>query len=288
MRDMFCAAMQGKENGSKSYHVDCATARLLNVFYHWKFVNQHGQRSARLNCNQSIYSPSPSSRPRSRIIQIAGAFLFGTPSGYLRDLENIYVDTVIALPTWRVYIKKLQTEWQEFILNATVVLNSNVALLAIPDVILFPGNPNGTGAGNNVQAYTHMLTSPAAIASYISTIASIAAIVTGLLLVRQNRTKNKDDASVASAYMHTFIENRLGLEVLAILYSLPWALLMWSIISFLVSILIFTFKDTDLITRAPVAAASILGGFLVVCCVYWEWKTGKETRRRTAELHGPY
>jgi hypothetical protein len=77
------------------------------------------------------------------------------------------------------------------------VLNANVAFLAIPNVILFPNNDNQPGGGNNVQFLEHALRSPAAIASYMSTMASLGAIVTGLLLVRQNRTKNKDEMVVA-------------------------------------------------------------------------------------------
>ena len=58
-----------------------------------------------------------------------------------------------------------------------MLLNANVAFLAIPSV-----DPGG-----------HTRT-PAQLASYLSTIASIGSVVTGLLLLRQYRTKPRDSA----------------------------------------------------------------------------------------------
>jgi hypothetical protein len=58
-----------------------------------------------------------------------------------------------------------------------VLLNANVAFLAIPSVD--PGN--------------HIRT-PAQLASYISIVTSIGSVVVGLLLLRQHRTKPHDAA----------------------------------------------------------------------------------------------
>jgi hypothetical protein len=58
-----------------------------------------------------------------------------------------------------------------------VLLNANVAFLAIPSVD--PGD---------------RLRSPAQLASYLSIITSIGSTVTGLLLLRQHRTKPHDAA----------------------------------------------------------------------------------------------
>ena len=62
-------------------------------------------------------------------------------------------------------------------LQGTVLLNANVAFLAIPSV----------DPGDHVRT-------PAQLASYLSIIASIGSTVTGLLLLRQHRTKPQDAA----------------------------------------------------------------------------------------------
>lgn len=84
----------------------------------------------------------------------------------------------------------------------------------------------------------------AQIASFVSTIASIGSTVIGLLLIRQYRLKPKDTAQDAVRecpaeiarfltlctqlnYLASRRHPTLGLETLAIMYSLPYALLMW-------------------------------------------------------------
>ena len=91
-----------------------------------------------------------------------------------------------------------------------MLLNANVAFLAIPSV------DSGDGA-----------ITPAQISSFLSIVTSVGSILLGLLLVRQHRVKSKDTAEEA----HRFLQSRklkgLGLETLAIIYSLPYAMLMW-------------------------------------------------------------
>lgn len=108
-----------------------------------------------------------------------------------------------------------------------MLLNANVALLAIPTVV----DPNGP-------------VTTAEITSYLSIVASIGCILVGLLLIRQHRVKSKDTAedavsddllaliSMNSAFpQNNYLNSRkhetLGIETLAIIYSLPYALLMW-------------------------------------------------------------
>ena len=66
-----------------------------------------------------------------------------------------------------------------------MLLNANVAFLAIPSV--------DPGYG------THR--TPAQLASYLSVVASIGSIVTGLLLQRQHRTKLHDPADEIVSYI---------------------------------------------------------------------------------------
>ena len=68
-------------------------------------------------------------------------------------------------------------------LQATVLLNANVAFLAIPSV------DNGNG----------QLTAPQ-ISSYLSIVTSVGSILLGLLLIRQHRVKSKDTADDAVSH----------------------------------------------------------------------------------------
>lgn len=82
-------------------------------------------------------------------------------------------------------------------IQATVLLNANVAFLAVPLVVNNASIPNiiisnstvkfdySTGQGNQPLP-------PAAVASQISILASLACIILGLLLLRQHRTKARE------------------------------------------------------------------------------------------------
>ena len=91
-----------------------------------------------------------------------------------------------------------------------MLLNANVAFLAIPSV------DNGSGAIN-----------PAQVASYLSILTSVGSILLGLLLIRQHRVKSKDTADDANRFLLSRKHKAMGLETLAIIYSLPYAMLMW-------------------------------------------------------------
>ena len=111
--------------------------------------------------------------------------------------------TDAAINRWSTFIGKLQTEWQEFvlyvrlssylwpslfeleiILQATVLLNANVAFLAIPSVDTGP-----------------YVRDASQIVSYISVIASIGSVITGLLLIRQHRSKKEVAFEVVSTFL---------------------------------------------------------------------------------------
>ena len=79
------------------------------------------------------------------------------------------------------------------------MLTANVGFLAIPGVVL--SNLSGT----NITAASQVVifTSPSQIASSLSVLASIGSIMIGLLLVRHNRTKQKEDpAGAVSEQLH--------------------------------------------------------------------------------------
>ena len=78
-------------------------------------------------------------------------------------------------------------------IQSTVMLTANVGFLAIPGVVLSNLSGSSISAANQVFIFT----SSSQIASSLSVEASIGSIVTGLLLARHNRTKQKEDPAGA-------------------------------------------------------------------------------------------
>jgi hypothetical protein len=129
-------------------------------------------------------------------------------------MEKLWTDEVIIETVWKNFMTKLLAEWEGVILwvciqrrmrvllilqthviviQSTVMLTANVGFLAIPGVVL--SNLSGSSIGGANQVF--IFTSSSQIASSLSVEASIGSIVTGLLLARHNRTKQKEDPAGA-------------------------------------------------------------------------------------------
>jgi len=215
-------------------------------------------RQVRIERNFSVYG-SPLYR-RTLLIKTLSLFLFSAPDFHLKTLQNMWVDGIMHQSVWEECVKKMSIEWQEFVFFATVMLNANVAFLAIQSV--------------DVNSNPHR--SPAQISSYLSVVANVGSIVLGLLLMRQNRTKSKDTTADALAFLAARNHRLLGLETLAILYSLPYALLMWGMLSFLAAFCFMCFQDSSTATRGLVGSPCIAIAVLVGWCVWTSWEKQKE------------
>ncbi|GLB42358.1 putative expressed protein [Lyophyllum shimeji] len=232
----------------------CVVATLMYVFVRERFYNFHGQPGARMGYDQSVYGTGRNKR--SWLVLSLSPMLFFAPEVHLRALEKIWVDGITRNILWTQFLDKLYAEWQEFTLYGTVLLNANVALLTIQSV------DAGRGAGR----------SPAQIASYASIGASIGAIILGLLLVRQNRSKGRDSAADASRFLHRRSNKVMGMETLAIMFALPYALLMWAMVCFLAAFLFVCFDGSDIYTRLLVGATWVAIAALILCCIWMGWE----------------
>jgi hypothetical protein len=176
---------------------------------HWRFLYFHGQKHARLIRNQTVYDKPK--RERSILVTCLSPLLFFAPEVHLREMEKLWTDEVIIETVWKNFMSKLLAEWEGVILwvriqrhnrvrmahaiviQSTVMLAANVGFLAIPGVII----SNLSGSSITEASQVLIFTSSSQIASSLSVEASIGSIVTGLLLARHNRTKQKEDPSEA-------------------------------------------------------------------------------------------
>ncbi|KAI0044956.1 hypothetical protein FA95DRAFT_186460 [Auriscalpium vulgare] len=251
--------------GKESQYLTVSVTRLLAIFAHYKWVYCHGQPHARLDAGHSVYGERP--KGRSWLITLLSPLLFYAPEVHLADIEKLWTDEIIVAVDWKKFIDKLLGEWREFILYATVIMTVNVGFLAIPGVVPV----------NNDNSVSTSL--PAQITSYLSVLGSIGSIIVGLVLVRHNRAKSDDHPSTASQYMTRNKHPRLGMEPLAIIMSLPYALLQWAMLMFLVALLLLCFSSTDIQTRVPVGVFSGITAALMVWCIYHLWMTGDVSLR---------
>ncbi|KAI0280238.1 hypothetical protein BGY98DRAFT_1061030 [Russula aff. rugulosa BPL654] len=258
MRNMMAFVQAAKEATSSLEYYNAGMTRLLSLFAHWRFLYFHGQRHARLLQGQSVYD-----KPRwerSLLITLMSPLLFLAPHAYLREMEKIWVDDIIRDPDWRRFMIKLVAQWKSVILWSTVMLTANVGFLAIPGVVL--SNINGSNLTSASQVT--IFKSPTQIASCLSIQASIGSIVVGMPLLRRHMAKIWSDPTNASTYLYRNSHSAFGLEPMAVVFSLPWAFLVWSVATFFIALLLFCFTISNKATRISVAAVSIMVVMLVV------------------------
>jgi hypothetical protein len=188
---------------------------------HQRFLHFHGQYGARLERDVSVHG---SENHKTIIGKIVSHILFFAPDTHLRVLENIWVDSTICHVPWNKFVSGLTAEWRDYVLYGALLANANIAFLS-----MIPGGHDGD---------TMYLC--ARVATYASVGSSLGAVLVGMLLLRQYRTKVRTSATSAVS-VHD--RNRCGwllirdgqlevlvnrrLEILAIAYSLPYALLVW-------------------------------------------------------------
>ncbi|KAI9458569.1 hypothetical protein BJY52DRAFT_1169896 [Lactarius psammicola] len=259
MKKMLDLVRNAKESSSNSdsdsnsmYHT-AAVTRLLSFFAHWRFLYFHGEKNARLDKHQTVYREAK--RERTFFITLLSPVLFLAPEVHIQEIEKLWTDEVIIETAWKSFVPKLLEEWQELILLSTVMLSANVGFLAIPGVVI-------------------SFTSPAQIASYMSMEASVGSIVIGLLLVRHNRSKQKEDPAGATTYLTQYTHQRFGLEPMAIIYSLPWALLMWAMVMFFIALLFVFLRSSDLSMQIFAAVTSVMVAVPIWWCILWSYRSG--------------
>lgn len=258
-------------------HAVVIIGRLMHTFCRNQYLNFHGQPCARLSVDQTVrgwsYKPSI-------YMTIFAPLLCMAPVAHVRSLHTSFVDDLASTSEWKIFITRLNGQLQNLNLLGTVLLGANVGFLAIQSV--------DSGAGR----------SPTQIASYMSLVLSFGSIALGLTFITLDLT-GRDRGSEASRFLQRMNDGKHGLEKLAIIYSLPYALLMWSMLFFIVAFSYEWCKPGDAVSRSIVGAVLLTVCGLVVWCISaasdkrapWWWEsdqpevvskvTSVETKKRS-------
>ncbi|KAG1737408.1 hypothetical protein EDB19DRAFT_956041 [Suillus lakei] len=211
-------------------------ARLMRLFCNAKFVNFCGQPGARLDVDQSLYGEYDT-RSKMIILRVVNVVLFGSLDSHSKAIRRIWVDETIVQPRWRNFIDRLATEWNTYAIFSTVVLAANISFLG---VLYFARQTSGI------------------LCTYLSIICAIGSLVVTLCLVGLVNDSLRGTVADVPSFMVRMPSSMLGLESLALMLSLPFALLIWGMIFFAaaLSAVIFGTSDTVIVSIAfPVWAA---------------------------------
>jgi hypothetical protein len=183
-------------------------------------------------------------------------------------MTGIWVDRLTLKAPWTEFFMGLGEEWEGHTVFASILLTANVAFLAIP--------MNDSG-----DSYMRSATQ---ISSYISVVTSFASMMLALLLRRQHRPRERGTAKE----VHEFLEKRHdpshGLEILAIVYSLPYAILMWGMVTFFFAFFTMCFVKSTLATRCAVGLVAVFCAGLVAWCIWMSWEPSESLEWWKAQL----
>ncbi|KAH7924791.1 hypothetical protein BV22DRAFT_1034753 [Leucogyrophana mollusca] len=272
MRDLLDSLQDGV-NEKRPYFV-CVIARMMRLFSNIRFFNFCGQPGARLDADQSVYEKSKiKDDKKSVLLRIMNIVLFGAPEVHINGLRRVWVDETVNHARWQDFTNNLYNEWNGFTIYSTVMLAVDVSFLAVPGVD--PGN-----------AQSQTLST---VATYLSTLNAVGSLVISLLLVGQSRKRGRESMEGAASFMSRMTKTRLRTETLGIMYSLPYALLMWGMVWFVVALSFTIFQSSEPVTLAATGIQwAIIAAFVVSpvwaskegdIIEYWEtWRAMWEER----------
>ncbi|KAK0463706.1 uncharacterized protein EV420DRAFT_1519585 [Desarmillaria tabescens] len=146
-----------------------------------------------------------------------------------------------------------------------------MAFLAIPSV-------DEMGAGQQHHFLVQVL-------CYLSVASSMGTIIIGLLLMSHHNAMKYVGVDVVTSFLERHWQMRLGFERLSIVYSIPYALLMWGMVSFLASFFLMCLESSNpTLLKVFVILALLLGTVLCLWCIYLFWEGSDEWIQRCFEL----
>ncbi|KAK0463709.1 uncharacterized protein EV420DRAFT_1638634 [Desarmillaria tabescens] len=256
-----------------SKNIIIAETSYMMALLHNQILNYYDQRNVRTNRNEST-SGSDHNKELTQIIsffepqltvsfKIANILLFYAPIKHYTLLNKVWDDRML-MDQRTVLVEQTISKLNLSNGLATVLLAVNVAFLAIPSV-------DNMGA-NQQFSVTKILVC-------FSVVLSLGSIIIGLFFIHQYTTLKQVDSSVVISFLERHWQMKLGFERLAIISSVPDALLMWGpnvkfrITSFLVSFLSMCFEAPNAPSlKAFVILAYVLITALGLWCTFFFWE----------------
>ncbi|KAG7097105.1 hypothetical protein E1B28_004486 [Marasmius oreades] len=180
---------------------------------------------------------------------ITNLLFFGIPWSYLSHVKASfkYHGRFISLQeSWEAYVQRLVREYSHFLLVSTVLLSATVGVLTMPEI-----------------------TSGSRAAAIVSAFFALGSVIVSVFSIWRHQ------ANMLPSAVFTYIRNAnrhiLGLQGHAMLLSVPPVLLVWAIITFTLSIAIYTIQGVDdrdslnrIVTWVALTAFVVILGTVIV------------------------
>ncbi|KAG2147399.1 uncharacterized protein EDB93DRAFT_1147000 [Suillus bovinus] len=234
-------------------------AKFMMLYHIGILRSSYGQNDDYFDIEYSESNSEP--YQRSMLMALLSPLMLKSAEVYAEELHSFRDN--FSLARWRKFVDKVDISIRDSNLLATVLLSTSIGFLAI-------GSVDSRGADGSRSAVQIVI--------YCSVICSIGSIIIGLIIFKQYRAKGADTPLRAIIVLKRILSERYGPERLAVICSLPYILLMWSLILFSIAVFETTFNKTDVQTRTPVAVAISLLSLSVFGSLYTAGPRDKEEK----------
>lgn len=228
----------------------CVVARFMRYFVRAKFFNFCGLPAARLDADQTVYKKK---KKKKLIVVLSWAFnvaMFGAPKSHMQELRRVWVDRSINSPRWKNFNTRLSSEWSGITMYSTVMVAVDVSFLAVPSVSI-----------QNSGSVT-------IISTYLSIFCIVGSLVVSLFLTRQNRLYGQESADTAVQFLTKMTGSAFGTKAVATVHGLPYAMLLWGMLYFMLAFSYQVFTSTPTLTLATTGSTCALVVLFTLWLVY--------------------
>jgi len=141
---------------------------------------------------------------------------FNLPTEHEGHLEGLWVDEISFSAHWRKFVLQKVTDWREQIFWALGLAVLNAIFFLVPD-----GTKDASGLLSTITSICRG-------SGLVAEVLSLGSIVTAMGLVQKHQPHTESHAMDASDYFDRARHETLGFQPLAIIYSVPAAMLQWS------------------------------------------------------------
>ncbi|KAG8214399.1 hypothetical protein J3R82DRAFT_9392 [Butyriboletus roseoflavus] len=191
-----------------SGHSAWIISRFMGLYNDGVLQSSYGQGDDYFDIEDTGPTIGPYQRPV--LLAVIGPLFLRSPDVYAVELHSFHESFTPS--RWSNFVHKVDQSIRDSNLLATVLLNTNMGLLAW-------SQSSNTGG---IKSPT-----PEQIVTYISIICNVGSIITGLAIFKQYRAKGADTPLRAVVVLKRILKEPFGLERLAIICCLPYVLLMW-------------------------------------------------------------
>jgi len=203
-------------------------ARLWVTISQHRFSHYHGEEHARLGRFQRRLEQSP--EPRSIIVSLCAKLLFRVPEKITEELDMLFIDRMAYAMHWQKFMHAQKCTWREssYLSSGLIVANAGLTSLCRGDI---------------AQCF-----------GLTATAVSLGALASSVGLLHRYAQGEEMNAATAAQHLSEVEHFELGFKPIAIIYSLPRALLFWSLFLFALNILVMAVDIPGLLIKVVVTA----------------------------------